>query len=473
MVRARVRVSAVAIGAAVLTLASSVSAQEWTARGRALSGYLTERRSAGQARFNDLFVMASPELSLFWGSRDSVYDLTYTLTGGLRSQGASDIANRLTFQGAMRLNATTTFIASASAFQSTLANLLVTAPISTVTRTTGTALPSATVHFVGAALSGGLRHELTPLLSLTHTAEANAVTALAPTPPLDTLVLSTGIALERLWAQDALGGEARITYFDTRTVPPFSDRQYAYVELGPRWRHDWTRSLSSTLSGGASALLDPVTFYPSGRAALLYTMPDLSRNGMGAGSIELAGSTGIVPSPLTGVLTRTHQATLTGQAPIIARARIFGTATLGYGHADLIDPAVRANSLSFDSVVTDLTVGWQAKDYLQAFVHYQFLAQIGETSATATGPSFLRDTVFVGVELSSRAPGRNTVNARLPQRVDESDVPPPAAIHGPEMPLSGDDSNDGRTPVPQNNVIVPNVVVPMTPVPTTPTGPTR
>lgn len=406
-----------------------------------LGGYLTEVYPSPQARLHDIFAIATPEVSLFRGTDENRRNLTYGLTGALHTQGGtSELAHRLALTTTTRLDRRTVFNLSIGGVQSTISNLLLSTPFTanagTVPR--GTLLPSSSYRLLGGSVFQSLQHELSPVWMVTETAQIHTFTTLEPTPPLDTLADDLGVAFERVFATDAVGVGVGGGSIHARSPTPNGNIDLAFANAGPRWRRDWSPTVSSLIAPGVAVLFDPVVPYPAGTALILYTpggaaaaSPNAQASqqsraiGLPQGSLELAASTGIVPSPLTGQLTRSHMLTLAATVPILLPARVLGRAAIGAMRAELLDPASRTATSAFRALSTSVDVSWQVSSLFQVFGSYQFIGQVGDTTTTGVSPSFLRDVIMVGIQLSTRPPGTDTVSTRLPQRVDQSDTPSP------------------------------------------------
>lgn len=427
------RVSAIAIYGAVLATTSVAHAQTVTERLRLQGAYLTEQRPSPQPRTKDVFVSAVPELSVVFDSPGSQIGLTYSLTGALHSLGgASEIAHRLSLQGSFPISRRTTLVLSAVGAQTSLSNLLVSQPAN---GSTIGVLPGVGSRLITGLVTEALVHDLTPRVRFDEELAANVTTTLAPSVPLDTFFFGGALGLEHLWPNDAVGAEVRSLYAIVRTIPPAVDQQFVTASAGPRWRHDWSRTLSSSVTAGAAVVVSPdsdtrTRVAPSARGSLLYAVRD--------SSVELSASTGIVPSPVSGQVGETRQGRLYGTTPLSTSAQVYVSASIGYARTTLLDLTPAKNELRYDAVFSDVELTWAPTSLARLFARYQFMAQIGETSDLGVNPSFLRDQVLVGVQFSSRPPpiargggGSVTseeVDARLPRRVDQSDAPIPAPL---------------------------------------------
>jgi hypothetical protein len=408
-----------ALGAALLAVSGRGGAQTvLTERLRLQGGYLTEQRASPAPRMEDVWASAIPQLNLMIMRPKAVFSVTYQLTAGLHSfAGMSELANWLSLTGDFDLSPRTRLLLSAEATQSTLANYLLTQPPGTVS--VGL-YPAAANRFLNARVSQGILHELTPRVRVEQTADASAFTTLAPTPPLESFVANLGGGIERTMSpQDAVGAELRAGFGAVRATPPTPDQQFGTLTAGPRWRRDWTASLSSLVAGGATAVValnraEAPIVGPYVRASLLYTWEPRT--------IEAVYTTGITPSILTGQLVRNHAGLLRATTPLSEHHRITLQGSVGYQWADLVDMRNQGNDLRFEAMLAEVEVAWQASPFVQLFSRYQFMAQLGETNARGVNPSFLRDFFLVGVQLSSRPAGaQQAVQSGFPQRVDRAD----------------------------------------------------
>ncbi|MBX3199660.1 MAG: hypothetical protein KF894_16110 [Labilithrix sp.] len=408
---------------ALTTLSQTAFAQgTLTETLRVQAAFATEGLPPPQPRRDDVFVMATPELSYLWGKPDRAFSATYGVTGALHSLGgASELAQRLTLAAAFELTARTRLLLSAFAAQSSLSNLLISQPASA---TSVTLYPGLGTRLVTFGVAQGLSHELTPRVRVEQTADANLVTTIAPSPPLDAMVVGAGAAIERIWPRDGLGLETRASYATTQAVPPEPDRQFATIMLGPRWRRDWSPSVGSLVNAGATSIFSvdptaPPLLMPSARASIFYTRDEAA--------IDLTASTGVAPT-FTAQLAQAHQVALRGTTVLDRRRRISGSASIGYLNATLIDSANRANDVRFQAGLGDVEIAWQATALMRVFARYQVLAQVGEVIG-GVNPSAIRDVFLVGMQISSRPPTVGAaavtqgVPTTFPRRVDQSDEP--------------------------------------------------
>jgi hypothetical protein len=423
------RTSAVAICGALLVLAPCANAQTALIEGaRVQAGYIHETRPATPA-VDDLSIGVLPELTLLSIAPRTRLSLTYALAGILHSFYASEIDNSLTLQAAFDVSKRTTLTLSAYAAQTTLNNYLLTQPAAT----TGAAIAGGTTVIttgVGQALS----YELSPRVRVDELTSATYFKTLPPSVQLDSFNGTLGGSIERSWVKDGLGLEATAGYSNVNATAPTPDQSYVLGTLAPRWRHDWSRTVSSLVAAGASALLtpdgsaDPLVL-PFARGSLLYTPGD--------STFELVAATGITPNLLTGQTLQSTDVSLRALTPISTRAQLFLVGSVGYSHGNLVDRVTPANQYGFDSGLGDAELLWQVSPYVQLFGHYSIIAQDAaiDASAIASGftPSFVRNSFLLGIALFSRsaaqggggggggAGGAPDVETRFPQRVDRTD----------------------------------------------------
>ena len=410
--------------AGVLLLAGTARAQavvpgsntELVERLRVQGGFITESRSAPTPRTDDVWIGVVPQLTLTLVARDFVATLDYQLVAAVHSLGdASEVANLVNASSQFDLSSRTRLLLSGSFAQSSLSNYLQNQPVQNRAIALG---PVPGSRVITARLGQGLSHDISSRWRFEQTADAGVFTTLAPTPPIDSFTTNLGLALDHLWRNDAVGVEAHGGYGLTQVIPPLADQAYITVSSGPRWRRDWTPSFNSSVAAGGSVLIPTQTnaesrFGPFARASLLYTWAPTI--------VDLTYTTGFFPSVLSGQILQSHQVTLRGTTPISEHHRVYSGASIGYLHANLLDLQNAANDQTFDALLTDVDLTWQVHPLIGVFGRYQFITQIGEVTTAGLNPSFLRDTLFVGVQLSSQPTISAPVSSGFPQRVDGTD----------------------------------------------------
>jgi hypothetical protein len=421
---------AICCGALVSTLSPVAFAQvALVERVRVQGGFLTEKRPAPQERLDDWHAGVIPELSLVSISPRTAVSVTYGFSGALHTTYPNQIGHSLTLDGRFDLSPRTTLITSAFLSKSTLTNRLLTQPVA---GTPTTLLPTgSSTDTVTATVGQGLAYEVSPNVRAEQHTSGTFFTALEPAPPLDSFAVVLGGSVERVWERDAVGPEASIGYSAIRAAPPFPDQDFILGNAGPHWRHDWSRTISTLVAGGAATLVSPngsaeTVIAPFARGSFLYTID----TGLGW---SVTASTGVTPNPLTGQAIQAHQAAFNAFAPISTAHQIYASATVGYLRGALVDLAGSTDQ-GFHAANADIEIAWRPSDRVQIFGRYTFLAQIVDdaSSPNVALPSFLRDSFLVGFSLSSHPPdigagrrgrGRAGVGegTQFPQRVDRAD----------------------------------------------------
>jgi hypothetical protein len=210
--------------------------------------------------------------------------------------------------------------------------------------------------------------------------------------------------------------EGRASYANLHSAPA-PDEKFVTLTAAPRWRHDYTPEISSSLTGGVSFVLSPDgntrnIVVPFARAAALYAQ--------GLTIAELSYFAGAQPSALTAQMVRSHTVTLRGTTPMSDRYGVFVGGSVGAMHGAVID--LRRDGVpmeDFDTLLADADMTWMATEWLQFFVRGLISSQFGGGAPEAT----IREAVTIGIQLSTSADAI-LVPLRLPQRVDKSDVTP-------------------------------------------------
>lgn len=407
------RALAVSVAATVVFLGTQARAQGGvTLRARGLAGYTHERPEALGSE-HDLWTAVGPEMDFLVAEKRWLLRASYGVTGTFHTRNANELAQRLTLASNYELSRRTQLLLSAVATQSTISNLLLTQPTGA---TPVTGLPLANTNLATVAVTQGVAWEATPRLLFSQSAGGSYVTSLDEDVSLSSAFANAGVSLEYLWKRDALGGDliGGIARVDT---PPLPQTTYYTVTAAPRWRHDWTDRVSSSVSGGATLVVSPERnqdplVAPYGRASVLYSL--------GATNADLSYAGGIQPNLLSGQLLRAHQVTLRAGTPLSEHERVFLTGSVGFLRGEIIvldDTAVRPPD--FDAFLSDVDVTWLATDHLSLFGRYQFFGQFG-----GPGAQFLREAVIFGLTVATRPPDGVRIPTQFAQRVDRSDAAP-------------------------------------------------
>lgn len=425
------RPCAIAIcGAALATTLSSTAAAQVTLapRVRVQGGFIAEQRPAPREGIDNWHVGILPDIVLTSRTARSEVSVGYEFSAALHTEYPSQIAHTLFLNGRFELSPRTTLLTNAFVSKTTMTNLLLTTP---TTQSPTALLPTGTgTDLVLSTVGQALSHELSPFVRIGQRTSATFFTALAPAPPIDSFGGQLGTSIERVWERDAVGAEASVGYSLVRAAPPFRNQDFVLADGGPRWRRDWSRTISTTVAGGVAGLVSPngssdTVVAPFARGSFLYNI------GPGLGW-SFTASTGVTPNPLTGQAIRAHQGAFQAFSPISEPARLYGAATIGYLRGTLVELSGRGDQ-SFHSANAGVELIWRPTERIEVFGRYTFLAQIMDDMRFSALPSFLRDSILVGVGLSSHpsdlSAGRGRSRAGVGegpgfgQRVDRGDVP--------------------------------------------------
>ncbi len=384
-----------------------------TLRARGLAGYTHERPEVLGSE-HDLWSSAIPEMSYLVLEPRWMLRATYSFTTTVHTRNPNQIAQRFALASSYEVSRRTQLLLNAEANQSTISNYLLTGPAGSTP--TVTALPLANTNIFTATAGQGIAWEASPVLLFGQHADGAFVTSLDDDVSLTSVFANVGVSLERLWKNDAVGGDLRGGFARTDAAPLPVTTFYS-ITAAPRWRHDWTESVSHSLSGGATLVLSPdgqsdPFVAPYGRASVLYT-EDLT-------SAELAYAGGVAPNLLSGQLLRSHQVTLRGTTPLSQHHRVTLSGSVGYlrGQILVLDDRI-TQPPAFDAFLSDADISWLATDHLSLFGRYQFFGQFG-----GPGNSFLREAIIFGVQIASRPPDGVRIPTQFAQRVDRSEAAP-------------------------------------------------
>jgi hypothetical protein len=393
----------------------AADAQELNVKLRQQDGYTAIRTSVQGGDTDDLFASLTPELSLTFPQRLSQIDLTYAFTGTLHTQLPNEVSNRLALTSFFEVSPTTQLLLNAEALQTSIGNYLV---VKGTRDTSVNALPALNTQLLTLTTSQGISHEITPVVRLTEGITGSYVHSLDPDIRTENYLTTADVAVDRSWRLDAIGLELKGQFAHT-IVPPINQKVVT-VGLGPRWVHDWSRTISTSAQAGVAVAISPdggtkPLVVPAGRATALYV-----DEGSGA---ELSYIGGFEPNLITGALLRSHLGTLRGFTPLWEAERILGTTSVGYLHASTIDLRTSgALDVDVDTILADADISWQATGHIAVFVRYQLIDQLKGDGPAAT-PALIRHAALVGIQLASRPADRRTVPTKFPQRVDQSDKP--------------------------------------------------
>lgn len=400
--------------AACLLLPGSAAAQAGlTLTARGFAGYTHERPEVLGSE-HDVWTAGNPEISYLVVEPRWLLRATYGATATLHTRNPNELAHRFQLLSSYELSQRTQAFLFGEVRQSSLSTYLFTTP--TASTTVFSVTPRTNTNVFTATAGQGLAWEASPVVLATQSADVAYITTIDAATPLSGLFANVGLGAERLWKNDAVGVDVRGGYAVTE-APPLPTSKFLVGTLAPRWRHDWSPAVSSSLAAGASYVTTPdggsdPYIAPFGRASVLYTPEETT-------TIDLSYAGGIAPNLLSGQLLESHQVSARLVAPLSTRDGVFMTGSVGYlrGQVLVLDDAV-PEPPPFDAFLSDFDVSWLVTDHVSVFGRYQFFGQFG-----GPGNSFLREAVIVGVQVSSQPPDGVRIPTRFAQRVDRSDAP--------------------------------------------------
>jgi hypothetical protein len=402
--------------AALIALPGAATAQSGlVGRVRYMGGY-THETPAVLGSAHDWWTGVVPEVGyLYTDDPRLLLRATYAFTAAVHTRNATEIGNRITVVSAYEISNRTRLLLSLDANQTSLSNYLITRP---ATDTPILVLPGSNSRLLTTAAGETLTWDASPSWVLGQTLEAVYVMSLDPDVELRNFFANAVLSADRTWQSDALGVELR-TLYTSLEAPPLPQGQFVTITPAPRWRHDYTRELSSSLSGGPSLIISPdddtrPLLAAYARAALLYNFEP--------SSLELSYVHSTIPSVLTGQLLRSHVVTLRAATALSEREQVFLGGSVGYLRGSVVD--LRENPLptnDIDAALADIDLTWQATSWLQLFARGLFSAR---DSSQAVEP-FIREAAIIGLQLSTQAPDGVRIPLRSAQRVDRGDAPPP------------------------------------------------
>jgi hypothetical protein len=410
-----------ATGAATVVPAPPQPQDGFTFRLRSVHGVTHE--SSGDVSNNDTWYGITPEIiGLYirprWQARAS-----YAITGGLHSYLPDELAHAGSAGVSGELSRRLTGSLGGVASYSTVSNFLLANPANL---TPLSAVPSSQTHLFTVGASQSLGWEASPVVRVDQRLDGTYVALDQAPNTVKNYFAGGALGVERAWVNDAVGAEARAGAAQSKGATIVidgarvnADQRLVPVSLGPRWRHDWSRSLSHVATAGATVIYSPdkntkPTVAPTGRAAVLYDWE--------TAHVEASYSYGYEPNLLTAQLFRSHQATLIGTMPLSRAEHVAANATVGYLRGTYINLNRDAPSQpSFDAVRADLEVLWALRPSLQVLGRYQFLTQSADATPGVTTTALFRHAVLIGVQLTSAVPGVSGALSRSPQRVDRRD----------------------------------------------------
>jgi hypothetical protein len=407
----------VAFFGALVAMPATAAAQDIVSERLRVQGGFTHEDLGARAGLDDVWLGATPELSVMFARPRTIAQVTYGLTGTVHTQLPFELANRLTLGVSHEVSKTTLVFGSTEVFQTSLTNLLVSRPAA---QTELAVLPAADSRFVGFRATEGLSWEASPRVRIGQGLDATMVSYLGSAPARNYLA-NASVNADRTWKLDAIGVEARGGYASNQVTARVTQK-IVTATLGPRWRHDFSARLSTFAAVGGTLILSPdpgtgVVLASAARGSLLYTVV--------SARLDLTAVSGAEPNILTGQILRIDQVSLRVSFPISERHRVFGGASVGYLRGGPL--RVRRAELSgdFQGVLADADLTWLPLESLEVFARYQVYDQIADSTADparpVSNPSLVRNSAIIGIRFFSQ-PIDRTLRLREPQRVDRSDA---------------------------------------------------
>jgi hypothetical protein len=383
-------------------------------RGRLFGGLTHEAR--GSTKIVDYWVGVTPEL-LFrvveprWQLRSSL-----STTASAHTVLANDLATRLALGSMTELSRRATLVIGAEANHTTISSFLFTR---SQAATPVGILPASNLRLVTASISEAIGWEASPVVRLEERVDASVIRSLGDDANIYGRFVNLTLGAERSWKVNAVGVEAHAGYANARSRTLERNQELLTLSTGTRLRHDFSPTVTGSVMAGPAMVvgLDDGTrpkLTPAVRANLLHFVD--------ASTIDLVYEHGFTPNVLTGQVLRAHQATLRAGVPLSERERVVAGASLGWLHAAFVDLSRDAPSTrEFDAALGDVDLGWRPVEWLTTFARYQIIAQT--RGVTTTGDTALtRQSIILGIQLSTTTPERATTAFRAPQRVDRSDI---------------------------------------------------
>lgn len=376
--------------------------------------------SAAQTHTSSLFWMLSPGAALVLSSPRQLQRLSYRYEYDLyfNSSTSSSSTNRLDYRGFFELSRRTNLVIGANATESDrFSKVAFAAPGAGAVG----ALPAGTGTFLQGAVDQALSLDI---------AEAwrgyQSAYALFDTPIFDTVAPKTtggGLRLgaERSFLADAVGVEGRAEYIvvsgslRTDGTPAEVQRQLSGGGVA-RWRHDWTRDVTSSAEAGALRVerlnSDRGFWTPVGAATLAYATEQ--------GDAQLGYAHTLTTNALLGQSLVVDEVRLRGSLPLTSKGELFVAGSCAYQYGRVLDETTEI-ATRVRVILADLSVGYQATKLLQLGARYQRIQQKSGADMPPLPVSFVQNNVLIGATLRFPAERDMPRPYRAPRRVDRSD----------------------------------------------------
>jgi len=409
--------------ACALIVSPCVAEPHLQAIGESSIGYTDNAQATptdAQAHNSSLFWMLSPGAALVLASLRQLQRLSYRYEYDFyfNSTTSSSSTNRLDYRGFFELSRRVNLVLGANATQSDrFSKVAFAAPGAGAVG----ALPAGTGTFLQGALDQSLSADL---------AEGwrgfQSAYALFDTPVFDTVAPKTAggglrLGAERSFLADAVGIEGRGEYVvvsgSVRTDGTPADVQRQLSGGGvARWRHDWSRDVTSSAEAGALRVerlnTDRGFWTPTGAATLAYATEK--------GDAQLGYAHTLTTNALLGQSLLVDEVRLRGDLPLTSKGELFVAGSCAYQYGRVLDQNTDL-ATRVRVILADLSIGYQATKHLQIGARYQHIQQKSGADTPPLPVSFVQNNVLVGATF--RFPSERDLPRayRAPRRVDRSD----------------------------------------------------
>lgn len=369
---------------------------------------------------SDLFAVLSPGVLYAIRSDTAQHRFAYTLAANLfaRNFDASAFTNRLESQSFFDLSPSLDLVLGASVTQD---HRNTDNRFSEVSSTVLRAGVPGTGAFLTARLDESIHYEIARDWRARQAASAAVLT---PVFESGTRTYETDqrLGVERVWRDDALGPEIAVEYSlmeDPVTLDgtPTSDQSQIITAAQLRWRHDWSRDVTSSLSAGALQMnrLTSEGRYRTviGEGILAYTR----RDGNATLTLRRSATTSLFLAQTTVV----NEVDLRGSVPLDDDRKFWLGASAGVQDGELLDlegqPAAEV-----DVYLADLGVSWRPYDYLSFTARFQHVTQRSDALAPPLPLTYASNALMLGVRWIHPHDEQLVRTYHAPRRVDQSDT---------------------------------------------------
>jgi hypothetical protein len=373
----------------------------------------------GASKSPGAFIVLRPSLVLGVLSPRNVQRLSYTFDYDLylTRSATNSASNRLEYRGFFDLGPGVNAVLGAAATESdSYASLTFAAPA-----TGGVPfLPGATTRLFQGSADEMVSDDFSVAWRGWESVGVVYATPFSGTAP-ETLSPNLRLGAEYTWLGNAVGGEARTDYTvvhngilaDGTQVP--LQRQLV-TRLAGIYRHDIGRYFSTRFDAGAARVdwleTNKTYYFPTGTATLGYADT--------FGDATLTYAHAITTNVLLGQQYLSDEVRLRGAIPLDQKSTFSLAASAGYQTGRLLDDNARlATHVSL--LLTDVTLGWQAKPWLLVGIRGQHIDQRSDVRVVTLPVSFVQNSVMLGAAVKFPPDPDMPAAYRSPQRVDRAD----------------------------------------------------